>query len=247
MPTSNKLIWSAVIVLLFGVLIFWLTKDLEVVHEEDIVKEGQAPLVTYKASEYSPQFTYPKYWGEVSADPGNTICPEEDTYRTQDSMSVFDGELKFTERRLPGSESMIRIGIRTRELNPEKLNDCGDRFLYSIASKEVNPAILSSVRLIPTTLARGLWGFYNDSASRLNTEAREQYTFFMTDSLGRIHAIQAYLSFIPYFGSPELNELDGIYKGDMHKYLREGKTSKEIRRNIEEFRNMAESLYWKGE
>lgn len=202
--------------------------------------------VSYKNSEYSPSFTYPKSWGEVALKEGNKICPEEDGYRTSDSLQVFDWEFGFAEIKLPGSESFIQMGIRTYELDPENLNNCGDDFHLKIARKEIMPEALSSVRLNSVTLKSGLSGTYNTQASRLNTEARAQYTLFVLQN-SKIYILQPYLSFIPYFGSPELVEMEQEFGGDMDRYIEKGKTAESIRKYLEEFTKMTESLNFSAE
>lgn len=204
--------------------------------------------VSYKNSEYGPEFTYPKSWGEVEIKEGNKFCPEEDTYRTIDTLTVFDREYSFPEIKIPGSDSMIRTGVRTYELDPKKLNDCGGDFLLKIANKEILPEALSSVRLNSITNINGLWGIYNSKASRLDTEARTQYTFFIKSQTSDIiYVVQPYTSFIPYFGSPELIEMEQQFPTDIDKYIAEGKTAENIRKHFEEFRSMAEKLTFKTE
>ncbi len=203
---------------------------------------SDAEYVTYKSSEYGPEFTYPKSWGQVVIKDGNKVCPEEDTYRTGDTLNVFDWEFSFPDTNLPGSESFIRTGVRTYELDPKNLNACGDEFLLKLANKKIVPEALSSFRLSSTTIKSGLSGTYNRQASRLNTESRTQYTFFVSGTSGVIHIIQAYASFIPYFDSPELKEMEQKYGGDMLRYLSAGETAENIRTHLEKFKKMAESL-----
>ncbi len=196
----------------------------------------------YKNSEYGVEFSYPRSWGEVSIKPGNKVCPEEDTYRTSDTLHIFDREFSFPETRLPGSDSFIRTGIRTYKLDPKNTNSCGVEFLRKIAQKEILPESISSFRLNSITTASGLSGTYNPQASRLNTEGRTQYTFFITEESGTIHILQTYASFIPYFDSPELNEMDQKYNGDMSRYLLEGITAENIRKHLKEFKKTSETL-----
>ncbi len=219
--------------------------------EEAVVKTPSDTLIseyaTYKSSEYSPEFTYPTSWGAVILKEGNNACPEEDTYRTSDTLHVFDWEFGFNQITLPGSESMIRKGIRTYELDPKKLNDCGDDFHLKIAKKEVDPETISSFMLNKATNASGLTGTYNRNASRLNTEYRSQYTFYVPQANGTIYVIQPYISFIPFFDSPELKEMEGEFKGDMLAYIEKGNTSANIRGHLAEFIKMSESLKFSGE
>ena len=222
-----------------GIAIYSASKDRL---RTDIEKIPATEYVSYKSSEYSPEFTYPKSFGKVTIKEGNKTCPEEYGYRTEESLNVFDWEFSFSEIKLQGSDSMIRTGIRTYELDPKKLNDCGDDFLLKIANKEIVPETLSSFRLISTTNPNGLWGTYNPEASRLNTEARIQYTFFIKQYSGIIYIVQPYTSFIPYFDSPELIEMEQKFAGNMNEYLQDGVTAENIRKHFEEFRKVAESL-----
>ncbi|HEY4478077.1 MAG TPA: hypothetical protein VJB09_02280 [Candidatus Paceibacterota bacterium] len=213
---------------------------------QDILPNQETEYVSYKSSEYSPEFVYPKSWGEVVIKEGNKTCPEEDAYRTVDTLSVFDWEYFFSEMKLPNSDSMIRTGVRLRELDPKNLNTCGDEFLYKVATKEIDPRVISSVMLQPITNKAGLSGIYTIEASRLNTESRRQYTFFMNKD-SRIYILQPYMSFIPYFDSPELKEMEGKFGGDMRNYLEKGITAENIRNKFEEFRVISESLKFTGE
>ncbi|MDQ3075914.1 MAG: hypothetical protein M3Q34_02200 [bacterium] len=207
----------------------------------NVENKPEKEYVVYKSSEYSPEFIYPKYWGEVTIKEGSKTCPKEDTYRTADTLSVFEWEYAFSEKKLPGSESFIRTGVPIHEINPKKLNACGDDFLLKIAQKKVDPATISSVMLNPLTSLSGLDGMFNPEASRLNTEGRVQYTFFVTQN-SRIYVLQPYTSFVPNFESPELKELDEVYKGDMKNYLNEGQTAENIREHMQEFMGMANTL-----
>jgi len=208
----------------------------------------QNEYVSYKNSEHSPEFIYPKSWGEITIKEGNKVCPEEDTYRTADTLSVFDWEFSIPEIDIPDSESFVRTGVRIYELDPKKLNDCGDDFLYKIATKEIVPEILSSVILSSFINQNGLSGMYNPRANRLDTEARIQYTFFSKSETSEvIYVIQSYFNFIPYYGSPELTEIEGQFANDINKYLTEGETAENIRQHLEEFIKMSESIKFSGE
>ncbi len=232
----------SILVLITGIVYFLMEHE-----QKESENTNQDTYISYKSSEYSPEFIYPKTWGAVEIQKGNTTCPEEDTYRTADTLHVFDWEYAFAEIKLPDSESMIRTGIRTYELDPKKLNDCGDDFLLKIARKEMDTQSISSFILQPITNKNGLSGTYNPEASRLNTEARRQYTFFIPRTSGTIYIIQSYMSFVPYFGSPELQELEQTFDGDMSVYLSEGKTSITIRNYFDAFTTMSESLHITGE
>lgn len=199
--------------------------------------------VTYKISEYGLEFISPKSLGNVTAVEGNSNCPEEDTYRTADTLSVFDFEYAFPDVKLENSESFIRSGIRMHELEPQNKNNCGDDFLLKIATGEVAPEILSSFRLFSLTIPSGLSGIYNPEASRLNTESRTQYTFFIPkDTAMGFTVLQAYMSFIPYFGSLELEELENNFNGDMEQYINKGVTAAPIRVFRDDLKKMVESL-----
>lgn len=215
-------------------------------NEIDVITNEKDKYVSYKSSEYSPEFMYAKSWGEVTIKEGNKICPEEDTYRTIDTLNVFDWEFSFDEMKISGSDSMIRTGVRTHELNPKNLNTCGDEFFYKVATKELDPRVISSVMLQPFTNDIGLSGIYTVEASRLNTESRRQYTFFVNGN-SRIYVIQPYISFLPYFDSPELKEMEGKFGGDMRAYLEQGTTSESIRQKFKEFRVLVASLKFSGE
>lgn len=238
----KKIIYAILILALAGIIFYaftWYTKKGTVVNTPEITPEVE--YISYKNSEYGPEFSYPKSWGEVTLQAGNRFCPEEDTYRTQDSLVIFDREFSFPEIELPGSISMIRTGVRTYEFDPENPNVCGGAFLLELSKKETDPRTISSVKLEPVALKSGLSGIYNNEASRLNTESRIQYTFFVRKT-STVYVIQPYFSFIPYFGSPELEEMEKYFDGDMAKYLAEGKTAGNIRKHIDEFKKMAESL-----
>lgn len=244
----NRITYSILILIFLGIIFYFLTVEKKQATENNLESVSAKEYVSYKSSEYSPEFTYPKSWGEVTIKEGNKTCPEEDTYRTNDTLNVFDWEFSFLETKLPESESFTRTGVRMHELDPKKLNNCGDDFLLKIASKEILPESLSSVRLSSITNTNGLWGIYNPKTSRLDTEVRMQYTFFSeSETSDIIYIIQPYVSFIPNFGSPELREIEQQFAGDIDKYITEGKTAKNIREHFAEFRKMAESLKFSGE
>lgn len=75
----------------------------------------------------------------------------------------------------------------------------------------------------------------------VNTTTRTLYTFFVSDN-SKIYIIQTYISFIPYYESPEIKEMDEVYAGDMSEYIEKGKTSENMRKYLEEFTKMTESL-----
>ena len=50
------------------------------------------------------------------------------------------------------------------------------------------------------------------------------------------------MSFIPYFGSKELNEMEQEFEGNMTAYIEKGDTAENIRLYLEEFKKMVESL-----
>lgn len=237
----RKIIYAILILVLVGVGLYFIVGNKKENISGTPSDSFDQEYVHYKNPEYGPEFTYPKSWGEVTIKGGNKVCPEEDPYRTPDTLHIFDSEFGFDQIKLRDSESFIRIGIRTYELDPKKLNNCGDDFHLKIATKEVDPESLSSFRLNKVTNKNGLSGTYNQEASRLNTESRTQYTFFISKN-SKIYILQPYLSFIPYFGSPELTEMEKKFDGDMGEYIKKGVTAQNIRGYLEEFRKMAESL-----
>jgi hypothetical protein len=238
----KKIIYIILTLALVGILFYYSigSKKEEIVNSP--INDSETEYVSYKNSKYSPEFIYPKSWGEVIIKEGYKICPEEGVkYITGDTLQVFDWEFAFNEMKLPGSESIIQVGIRQYELNPQKLNDCGDDFHLKIARKEVIPESLSSFMLNSVTLKSGLSGTYNKEASRLNTEARTQYALFVLQN-SRIYILQPYMRFMPYFGSPESKEMEQEFDGDMSNYIKNGKTAENIRKYLEEFTKMTESL-----
>ncbi len=236
----KKIIYVIIFLILLGGVVYFVTKD----------KSGGAKdstgYVTYENREHGLEFMYPKTWGEVILKEGNQTCPEEDTYRTQDTLYVYDQEFSFNEIKLPGSESFIRTGVRTYELDPENLNTCGGQLLLDIAEMKIDPRTFSSVRFLPVVNETGLSGIYNPEASRLNTEHRMQFTFFVKPASGDMQTLQPYMSFVPHANSPELKEMEEEFNGDMQKYIDEGDTAKPIREYLEEFTKMAKSLDFKA-
>lgn len=230
-------VWIIIGIPILIAIILWPNKKEEpkpVVNTEDSV-------TTYTDTDYDISFTYPTSWGVPIVKPGNQTCPEEDTYRTVDTVNVFDREISFPEIKLAGSDSMIRSGVRIYELDPKNQNDCGDELFAKLASGELDGEALSSVRL--TSADFTFAGYYNPEASRLNTEGREQFLLAtFSQNPGNYLLMQPYMSFIPYFGSPELAELDGTFEGDMQKYLAEGQTALPIREYAKRFRLIAETL-----
>jgi len=237
----KKFIYSLLLLVLIGFSLYFLIRE----KKEKIVNTTEDSYkneyVVYKNSLYGREFTYPKSWGEVVVKEGNKICPEEDSYRTADTLNIFDQEFSFYEKKLSGSESFIQTGIRIYELDREKLNNCGDDFHLKIAQKEIDPRTISSFILNPITTINGLSGIYNMEASRLDTESRVQYTFYILEN-SRIYILQPYMSFIPYFGSKELNEMEQEFEGNMTAYIEKGDTAENIRLYLEEFKKMVESL-----
>lgn len=199
-------------------------------------------FVTYQDSEYGVQFGYPKSWGTLAVNPGNTQCPEEDTYRTPDTLHIFDRELRFQDTHLPNSESIIRSGVHFYRLDPAKSNGCNDDVLRRLARREITGAEFSSFQLFPAEFT-GFFGVRNPQASRLSTEGREQYTFFIKDPKNSSFVVvQPYASFIPFADSPEWKEIEGRFGGNMVSYLESGTSSKPIRLFLSEFRDTAESI-----
>ena len=230
-----------ILVLILAALYYFSPKNN--IEDTPLLKEeiSNDDYVTYQSTDNNLNFTYPEIWGGVLINEGNKICPEEDSYRTPDTLRIYDKEFSFKEIKLPGSESMIRMGVKTYKLDSKNLNNCGDEFHSMIALKQLDPNTLSSFRLNSIKTSNGLEGTFNPQASRLDTEGRIQYTFYIKEN-SDIYIWQTYLSFIPYFDSPELKELDDHFPGDMVKYIEQGKTSREIREYLEKFRKMSESL-----
>ncbi len=203
---------------------------------------------SYSSPENSLEFAYPIAWGDVTIQEGNKVCPQEDTYFSEDTLHVSDSEYVFTKIKLPDSESFISTGVRLLELDPKRLNKCGGKFHYDIAIKKINPESLSSVRLSSLTNMSGLIGIYNEEASRLDTTSRRQYTYFIKSESGNnIYVLQPYMVFTPYFGSPELKELEEVYDGNMAKYLQEGQTATRINEYFADFKILADGIKFIGE
>ena len=242
----KNITYSVIIVIVVAGLLYLFISNMNKA-PAPLVNTTPQEYVSYKSSEYSPEFSYPKSWGEVELREGNTACPEEDTYRTADTVSVSKWHYAFPQISLPNSKSFIRIGILLHEINQKDKNTCGEDFLLKIASGEVKPESLSSFRLNSVTTKVGMRGTFNANASRLNTEHREQYTFFVPAISGGYTVIQPYFSFIPYFGSPELAEMENDFAGDMELYIKNGKTSAPIREYLKDFAIMAEGLVFQGE
>lgn len=210
-------------------------------NEVSTEKLNEGAYLEYKSDAYGIAFSYPESWGPIEVVAPNTQCPEEDTYRTPDTLSIIDNEFKFKDTKLNRSESFIRSGVKVFKLTINKKNDCNDMALEKIATGEMSGKEFSSFKL-ETLEVGGMKSVWNTGASRLNTEGREQYTIFKKISDSEYLLIQPYMSFIPYFGSPELIEMEDDFKGDMDKFLKSGKTSAPIREFQTEFRKMAESV-----
>lgn len=201
-----------------------------------------ATYVTHRDRMTGFNFTYPLKWGSVDVVPGNQTCPEEDTYRTADTLSVFDSEYQFDDTDLPKSDSFIRSGIRLYEVDPSDQNGCGDEFILMLAKGEFNGEALSSFKLERFESAEYV-GYYNPSASRLDTEFRAQYLLFPKGYVGgKLTVIQPYMSFIPYAGSPEIKEIDADYPGDIASYVNSGRTSGLIRERVAELKTLPENI-----
>ncbi len=239
---QKNLITSVIIIVLVALGIgFLLMNAPEESVVPNIIQENTESTTLYKDELSGVSFYYPKSWGEVQASAGNTTCPEEDTYRTQDTLHLFDRELRFVDRDLPESDSFIRSGIRFYRYDPKKPADCFSQILARIAAKEMTGEEISSVKLDKANI-EGFYGTHNERASRLDTEGREQYTLFKDHRDGSVLLIQPYMSFIPFADSPEWEEIDGKYPMDILSYINKGDTSGEIRKFREDFRNMAESI-----
>jgi hypothetical protein len=241
----KKIIHIILLLVLIGFISYLIIKDKREENKKELQNISEIEYVSYINPNHNIEFVYPKSWGDVSIQEGNSVCPEEDTYRTSDTLNVYDLEFSFTEINLPETDSFIRVGIRQYELDPEKLNNCGDDFLSKLANKEIDPRIISSVLLEPIINKNGLSGIYTSEASRLNTEARKQHTFFIKkDSKNLI--IQSYMSFIPYYNSPELKEIEMQFNGNMQTYLEKGLSAENIRQKFQEFKIVSESLKFSG-
>lgn len=241
----KKIIYIILILVLFGV-IFYVVRDGREETVSNPKNNIETKYVSYENYGDGLEFVYPESWGEIIPKEGNKICPEEDAYSTNDTLRIFDKELAFDEIKLPESQSFIRIGVRTYLLDPNNPNSCGDDFHLKIANKEIIPETLSSFRLNSITLKSGLSGVKNEEAVTINTTARTLYTFFVSEN-SKIYIIQTYMSFIPYYGSPELREMDEDFDGDINEYIKKGKTALNIRKYLEEFTKMTESLRFSKE
>lgn len=197
--------------------------------------------VSYRDTISNLSFSYPNPWGAPEEVEGNETCPEEDTYRTPDTLSIFDRELRFKDADLKGTDSFLRTGIRFYKMNPKVSNECSDDVLLVLAKREMTGEEFSSFRLVTANIP-GFYGVVNENASRLDTEYRYQYTLFKEEADGKIIVVQPYLSFVPYSGSPEWQEIEMNYKGDISSFIGEGESSKEVRKILEEFRQIAESF-----
>jgi hypothetical protein len=198
--------------------------------------------VEYEDSISGISFYYPKPLGIPEETAGNNTCPEEDTYRTPETLSIFDRELKWKDIDLKSTESFVRMGIRFYEMNPEVSNNCNDDVLRVLAKKEMTGEEFSSFRLTTVNIP-GFYGVHNENGSRLDTEFRDQYTLFKKESNGqKITVIQPYFSFIPYHDSPEWQEIEQNYKGDILLFIKEGETADEEREILKDFQFFAESL-----
>jgi hypothetical protein len=206
----------------------------------DVFFPAQDPYTTYTNTDYGISFRYPRAWGAVVVDGVNPVCPEEDTYHTPDTLHAYDADMRFSDADLPRTESFIRRGVRIYALNPEKTQVCGNSILYTLAQKKMTGQEFSSFRLFPAQSVN-ISGVYNPEASRLDTEGREQYTFFFSKK-GTTYVVQPYFSFIPVSGSPEWKEIEESYDNDMLRYLEKGKTADTVRAELQAFRQMAESL-----
>lgn len=209
---------------------------------ESNIESPSSQYVTHRDRTTNLDFTYPSSWGDVEQISGNTTCPEEDTYRTADTLSVFDSEYAFDQKNLTRSESLMRSGVRVYTLDPSKKNACGDEFLLMLARGEFKGEALSSIKLERIETADFV-GYYNQNASRLNTEYRSQYLLFPKNySWGKLAVVQPYFSYIPTAGTKDLAEMEDAFSGDMDTYISEGKTSAEIRARLFEFETMVQTI-----
>jgi hypothetical protein len=230
------------------IVLFSIFKSTDIVIQDtkvyEYVEETNEDIkILYNDEIYHISFEYPDSWGNVIFSPSSLNCPEEDTYRTADTLNIFDRELRFKDQTLPESESFVRIGIRIYYLDPKNEKICGSEAISKIGTKQMTGEEFSSFRLDRIEL-EDFFGVHNLDASRLDTEGREQYTFFLKDqeSNNLVLVIQPYFSFVPYANSKEWAEIEEEYKGDMVKYINSGDTALPLREMLEDFRIMAESL-----
>lgn len=226
-------------VILLVVLGLWFFRTTDTV-ETIILPTNTEEITELTDAEYGIHFHVPQSWGTATEIPGIAICPEEDTYRTPETLSVIDKELNFPDVDLPNTDSFIRRGIKLHTLDPQNLNACGDEFLLMLANNEIIPEQFSSFKLISVKI-NTLLGVYNPNASRLNTEGRVQYTLFNPEGKTTV-VIQPYLSFIPYYGSQELVEIEDVFGGNMELYLEKGVTAEPIRMYMNDLKELTESL-----
>ncbi|HEU0085368.1 MAG TPA: hypothetical protein VFQ59_00185 [Candidatus Paceibacterota bacterium] len=203
---------------------------------------NEGALKTFTENMLGITFSYPEKWGDVYPSPDIGLCPEDDHYRTADTLIVYDGEYKFPRLDLANSESYVLTGLRMYQINPDVSNDCNDDLLRKLATGEIKGDEISSVRLQRVSIP-GFHGVLNEQASRLNTSGRVQYTWFSkiensTDYL----VLQPYIDFVPYSESPEWIEMETSFSGDMEAYLASGITAEPIRQRIQELKTFAESI-----
>ncbi len=239
---NNRIIpITIILVLVIAAGVAWSYKE-KAERESSASEESASPYVTHRDRVAGFQFTYPVAWGDTNQAAGNTACPEEDTYRTADTLSVFDSEYMFEQMNLARSESFVRSGIRTYTVDPAKQNACGDEFFLMLARGEFAGEALSSIKLERVETADFL-GYRNNNASRLNTEYRSQYLLFPKNYVGGpLKVIQPYLSYVPNSDTRDLAEMTGEFAGDMDSYIAGGKTSSEIRARISDFETMVETI-----
>jgi hypothetical protein len=236
--STRKFILLIILVILAGFL--WAVLKTQEQMQKPALVENQQTAFT--DPEYSIQFSYPTSWGVVSVEEGNDICPDEDTYRTGDTLVRYNREYAFPDIDLENTESFIRSGIRVYKIM-DGSEACQDELVRAIISG-INPQSVSSVKLDPATAEGFGFGMYNNSAGRLDTEYRSQYTFFKEID-GGVLAVQPYFNFIPYADSPEWIEIDTKYQRNSAGYVDEGTTAGEIRKYKDEFNVIVQSLAYK--
>lgn len=253
MDKTNKLwrwVWIIIGIPILIAIILWPDKQepyVKALPDKPFPEKGEV-VVTYNAEEYDIAFDMLFSWGGVNDLPGNPTCPEEDTYRTPDTLNVYEQEIGFQDIVLPKSESFIRSGVRFHRIDPKNLNTCGDEFLLKLARREFEGEALSSFRLTKIEAPQFLVSYENDSASRLDTEGRKQFTYLTRfEPDGKLLVVQFYMSFVPVFGSPELKEIEEKYGGDITTYMSNGRSAEPIREFEEDFQNMSETFRFIGE
>ncbi len=239
---TNRLLIILILVVIIGMGIFLAVQRSEHAALRRSVNKEPEQKAIFNDPIYGLNVRYPVDWGPIATKEGNMVCPEEDTYRTQDTLSMFNHEFQFPEVNLPNTDSFVRMAIRVRDLSLSEIYECGEDFLVKVSTREIKGEELSSVQLMPLG-KEPFSGYYNSRASRLNTEGRKQYTFFYPDQTGeRVLVVQPYFSFVPVADSPELKEMETKFNGDIETYIEKGVTSAPLRSILEDFDTVAQTI-----